>query len=126
MNTKAYQCSGSFCIRNVALIYFYLHRLFSSVISFGCTTDADVNKCLEGPSSILEVVGGGLAAIGIKTTVVTGRKITCVSFLVPISISVVPKSLENPACEATYANLLGVLIALILHNHKKAKISSSC
>lgn len=60
---------------------------------------------------ILEVVGGGLAAIGIATTIyVIGRKDFLVFFLLAYFLSVVFKSLEITM--VTYA-ILGLLLSLI-------------
>ncbi|MDO4670432.1 MAG: PTS sugar transporter subunit IIC [Aerococcus sp.] len=60
---------------------------------------------------ILEVIGGGLAAIGIATTIyVIGRKDFLVFFLLAYFLSVVFKSLEITM--VTYA-ILGLLLSLI-------------
>lgn len=68
---------------------------------------------------ILEVVGGGLAAIGIATTVyVIGRKDYMVFFFLAYFMSVVLKSLEITM--VTYA-IFGILIALIFVQSQKGK-----
>ncbi len=70
---------------------------------------------------VLEVVGGGLAAIGIATTVyVIGRKDFLVFFFLAYFMSIVFKSLEITM--VTYA-IFGVIIALIfLCKSKKANL----
>lgn len=83
---------------------------------------ADVINALEGTVviHILEVVGGGLAAIGIATTVyVIGRKDYLVFFFLAYFLSVVFKSLEITM--VTYA-IFGILIALIFVQSQKGKI----
>lgn len=80
---------------------------------WGAPVIADVINALEGTVVIhvLEVVGGGLAAIGIATTIyVIGRKDYLVFFLLAYFISVVAKPLEITM--VTHA-ILGTLIALI-------------
>lgn len=80
---------------------------------FGAPMIADVIKALEGTViiHILEVVGGGLAAIGIATTVyVIGRKDYLVFFFLAYFMSVSLKSLNITM--VTYA-VFGLLIALI-------------
>ncbi|KAF1291348.1 PTS mannose/fructose/sorbose/N-acetylgalactosamine transporter subunit IIC [Candidatus Enterococcus leclercqii] len=88
---------------------------------FGAPVIADVITALEGTVviHILEVVGGGLAAIGIATTVyVIGRKDYLVFFFLAYFLSVVFKSLEITM--VTYA-VFGVLIALIFVQSQKGK-----
>lgn len=80
---------------------------------WGAPVIADVISALEGTVviHILEVVGGGLAAIGIATTIyVIGRKDYLVFFLLAYFLSVVLKPLEITM--VTYA-IFGILIALI-------------
>lgn len=80
---------------------------------FGAPMIADAINALEGTViiHILEVVGGGLAAIGIATTVyVIGRKDYLVFFFLAYFMSVSLKSLNITM--VTYA-VFGVLIALI-------------
>lgn len=87
----------------------------------GAPIIADVINALEGTVviHILEVVGGGLAAIGIATTVyVIGRKDYMVFFFLAYFMSVVLKSLEITM--VTYA-IFGVLIALIFVQSQKGK-----
>ena len=87
----------------------------------GAPIIADVITALEGTVviHILEVVGGGLAAIGIATTVyVIGRKDYMVFFFLAYFMSVVLKSLEITM--VTYA-IFGVLIALIFVQSQKGK-----
>lgn len=89
---------------------------------FGAPMIADVINALEGTVviHILEVVGGGLAAIGIATTVyVIGRKDYLVFFFLAYFLSVVFKSLEITM--VTYA-IFGILIALIFVQSQKGKI----
>ncbi|MHC5247324.1 PTS mannose/fructose/sorbose/N-acetylgalactosamine transporter subunit IIC [Enterococcus sp. LJL90] len=86
---------------------------------FGAPVIADVINALEGTVviHILEVVGGGLAAIGIATTVyVIGRKDFMVFFFLAYFMSVVLASLEITM--VTYA-IFGVLIALIFVQSQK-------
>ncbi|GGC90333.1 PTS mannose/fructose/sorbose/N-acetylgalactosamine transporter subunit IIC [Enterococcus wangshanyuanii] len=88
---------------------------------FGAPVIADVITALEGTVVIhvLEVVGGGLAAIGIATTIyVIGRKDYMVFFFLAYFISIVFKSLE--VTMVTYA-IFGVLIALIFVQSQKGK-----
>lgn len=88
---------------------------------FGAPLIADVITALEGTVVIhvLEVVGGGLAAIGIATTVyVIGRKDYMVFFFLAYFLSVVFKSLEITM--VTYA-IFGVLTALIFVQAQKGK-----
>lgn len=85
----------------------------------GAPVIADVINALEGTVviHILEVVGGGLAAIGIATTVyVIGRKDFMVFFFLAYFMSVVFTSLEITM--VTYA-VFGVLIALIFVQSQK-------
>lgn len=89
----------------------------------GAPVIADVITALEGTVviHILEVVGGGLAAIGIATTVyVIGRKDYLVFFFLAYFMSVVLKSLEITM--VTYA-VFGVLIALIFVQSQKGKLA---
>ena len=86
---------------------------------------ADVITMLEGTVvfHILEVVGGGLAAIGIATTVyVIGRKDYLVFFFLAYFMSVSLKSLNITM--VTYA-IFGLLIALIFIMTQKGKQSST-
>lgn len=90
----------------------------------GAPIIADVINALEGTVviHILEVVGGGLAAIGIATTVyVIGRKDYMVFFFLAYFMSVVLKSLEITM--VTYA-IFGVLIALIFVQSQKGKVAA--
>ncbi len=85
----------------------------------GAPLIADVIKALEGTVviHILEVVGGGLAAIGIATTVyVIGRKDYLVFFFLAYFMSVVLKSLDITM--VTYA-IFGIIIALIFVQSQK-------
>ena len=87
----------------------------------GAPVIADVINALEGTVviHILEVVGGGLAAIGIATTVyVIGRKDYMVFFFLAYFMSVVLKSLEITM--VTYA-IFGILIALIFVQSQKGR-----
>ncbi|MFV0560082.1 MAG: PTS mannose/fructose/sorbose/N-acetylgalactosamine transporter subunit IIC [Enterococcus sp.] len=88
---------------------------------YGAPIIADVITALEGTViiHILEVVGGGLAAIGIATTVyVIGRKDYMVFFFLAYFLSVVFKTLEITM--VTYA-IFGVLIALIFVQSQRVK-----
>ncbi|WP_314065991.1 PTS sugar transporter subunit IIC [uncultured Vagococcus sp.] len=88
---------------------------------FGAPVIADVITALEGTVVIhvLEVVGGGLAAIGIATTVyVIGRKDYMVFFFLAYFMSIVFKSLD--VTMVTYA-IFGVIIALIFVQATKGK-----
>lgn len=96
---------------------------------YGAPIIADVINALEGTVIIhvLEVVGGGLAAIGIATTVyVIGRKDYMVFFLLAYFMSVVLKPLEITM--VTYA-IFGAIFALIFvkahGNQAPAKESSA-
>ena len=85
---------------------------------FGAPMIASAINALEGTViiHILEVVGGGLAAIGIATTVyVIGRKDYLVFFFLAYFMSVSLKSLNITM--VTYA-VFGVLIALIFNMSK--------
>ena len=89
----------------------------------GAPLIADVINALEGTVviHILEVVGGGLAAIGIATTVyVIGRKDYMVFFFLAYFMSVVFSSLEITM--VTYA-IFGILIALIFVQSQKGKLA---
>lgn len=80
---------------------------------WGAPVIADVIAALEGTVviHILEVVGGGLAAIGIATTIyVIGRKDYLVFFFLAYFLSVVFKTLN--VTMVTYA-VLGTLVAAI-------------
>lgn len=91
----------------------------------GAPVIADVITALEGTVVIhvLEVVGGGLAAIGIATTVyVIGRKDYMVFFFLAYFMSIVFKSLE--VTMVTYA-VFGILIALIFVQSQKGKGGSA-
>ncbi|EIW2093603.1 PTS sugar transporter subunit IIC [Enterococcus faecalis] len=97
----------------VPLVFFALY--------LGAPVIADIIKALEGTVVIhvLEVVGGGLAAIGIATTVyVIGRKDFLVFFFLAYFMSIVFKSLEITM--VTYA-IFGVIIALIFVQVQKGK-----
>ena len=94
---------------------------------FGAPVIADVITALEGTVvfHILTVVGGGLAAIGIATTIyVIGRKDYMVFFLLAYLMSVVLASLSITM--VTYA-IVGALIAAIfvLSKGQAAKTSSA-
>lgn len=89
----------------------------------GAPLIADVINALEGTVviHILEVVGGGLAAIGIATTVyVIGRKDYMAFFFLAYFMSVVFSSLEITM--VTYA-IFGILIALIFVQSQKGKLA---
>lgn len=88
---------------------------------FGAPIIANVINALEGTViiHILEVVGGGLAAIGIATTVyVIGRKDYLVFFFLAYFMSVSLKPLSITM--VTYA-IFGLLIALIFIMSQKGK-----
>ncbi|MCR8969076.1 PTS sugar transporter subunit IIC [Facklamia sp. 7083-14-GEN3] len=96
---------------------------------FGAPVIADVINMLEGTIfiHILEVVGGGLAAIGIATTVyVIGRRDYLPFFFLAYFMSVVLKPLEITM--VTYA-IFGIIIALIFimakGNNKAAAVSDN-
>jgi PTS system mannose-specific IIC component len=104
----------------LASFILYVPLIFISLY-FGAPLIADVINALEGTVviHILEVVGGGLAAIGIATTVyVIGRKDYMVFFFLAYFMSVVFKSLEITM--VTYA-IFGILIALIFVQSQKGK-----
>lgn len=89
--------------------------LFTPLIFFalylGAPVIADVIKALEGTVilHVLEVVGGGLAAIGIATTIyVIGRRDYLIFFFLAYFLSVIWKTLN--VTMVTYA-IIGVLIA---------------
>lgn len=80
---------------------------------WGAPVIADVVSALEGTAAVhvLEVIGGGLAAIGIATTIyVIGRREYLVFFLLAYFMSVVFKELEITM--VTYA-IIGTLVATI-------------
>ncbi|WP_236898421.1 PTS sugar transporter subunit IIC [Clostridium beijerinckii] len=92
---------------------------------FGAPVIADVINALKGTIiiHILQVVGGGLAAIGIATTVyVIGRKDYLAFFFLAYFMSVSLKSLNITM--VTYA-VFGLLIALIFSMSQKGKIVPS-
>lgn len=92
---------------------------------YGAPLIADVINALEGTAviHILEVVGGGLAAIGIATTVyVIGRKDLLVFFFLAYFMSVVFQALEITM--VTYA-VFGVIIALIFVQSKSNNVQSA-
>ncbi|MGC6769415.1 PTS mannose/fructose/sorbose/N-acetylgalactosamine transporter subunit IIC [Enterococcus sp. LJL51] len=104
----------------IASFLLFVPLVFVSLY-FGAPVIADVITALEGTVVIhvLEVVGGGLAAIGIATTVyVIGRKDYMVFFFLAYFMSIVLKSLE--VTMVTYA-IFGVLIALIFVQSQKGK-----
>lgn len=80
---------------------------------FGAPVIADVVAKLEGTVflHVLDVVGGGLAAIGIATTIyVIGRKDYLIFFLLAYFLSVILKSLEVNML--LYA-ILGIIISIM-------------
>lgn len=102
----------------IASFLLFVPLVFISLY-YGAPIIADVITALEGTVviHILEVVGGGLAAIGIATTVyVIGRKDYMVFFFLAYFMSVVLKSLEITM--VTYA-IFGVIFALIFVQSKK-------
>lgn len=106
----------------LASFILYVPLIFISLY-FGAPLIADVINALEGTVviHILEVVGGGLAAIGIATTVyVIGRKDYMVFFFLAYFMSVVLSSLEITM--VTYS-IFGILIALIFVQSQKGKIA---
>ncbi|EGC69914.1 PTS system mannose/fructose/sorbose-specific IIC component [Enterococcus sp. AZ141] len=106
----------------LASFVLYVPLIFISLY-FGAPLIADVINALEGTVviHILEVVGGGLAAIGIATTVyVIGRKDYMVFFFLAYFMSVVLSSLEITM--VTYS-IFGILIALIFVQSQKGKIA---
>lgn len=97
----------------VPLVFFALY--------LGAPIIADIIVALEGTIviHILEVVGGGLAAIGIATTVyVIGRKDYMVFFFLAYFMSVIFKPLEITM--VAYA-IFGVIFALIFVQSQKGK-----
>lgn len=107
-----YPTLASFCLF-VPLIFVALY--------LGAPMIADVINALEGTVviHILEVVGGGLAAIGIATTVyVIGRKDYLPFFFLAYFMSVALSSLGITM--VTYA-IFGALIALIFNLSKGSK-----
>ncbi|MEQ7139614.1 PTS mannose/fructose/sorbose/N-acetylgalactosamine transporter subunit IIC [Enterococcus casseliflavus] len=106
----------------LASFILYVPLIFISLY-FGAPLIADVINALEGTVviHILEVVGGGLAAIGIATTVyVIGRKDYMVFFFLAYFMSVVLSSLEITM--VTYS-IFGILSALIFVQSQKGKIA---
>ncbi|BDG67545.1 sorbose-specific PTS system IIC component [Enterococcus innesii] len=106
----------------LASFILYVPLIFISLY-FGAPLIADVINALEGTVviHILEVVGGGLAAIGIATTVyVIGRKDYMVFFFLAYFMSVVLSSLEITM--VTYS-IFGILIALIFVQSQKGKVA---
>lgn len=104
----------------IASFALFLPLVFAALY-FGAPVIADVIKALEGTViiHILQVVGGGLAAIGIATTVyVIGRKDYLVFFFLAYFMSVSLKSLNITM--VTYA-VFGLLIALIFIMSQKGK-----
>ena len=119
LNSK--NCPLNYLVSNDCLIYF-IRSISLFALYLGAPVIADIIKALEGTVVIhvLEVVGGGLAAIGIATTVyVIGRKDFLVFFFLAYFMSIVFKSLEITM--VTYA-IFGVIIALILCKSKKANL----
>lgn len=107
-----YPTIASFCLF-VPLVFVALY--------LGAPLIADAITALEGTVVIhmLEVVGGGLAAIGIATTIyVIGRKDYMVFFFLAYFMSVIFKTLEITM--VTYA-IFGVLIALIFVKSQGSK-----
>lgn len=107
-----YPTLASFCLF-IPLIFIALY--------LGAPMIADVINALEGTVviHILEVVGGGLAAIGIATTVyVIGRKDYLPFFFLAYFMSVALSSLNITM--VTYA-IFGALIALIFNLSKNGK-----
>ncbi|MBP1047414.1 PTS sugar transporter subunit IIC [Enterococcus sp. BWM-S5] len=104
----------------IASFLLFVPLVFISLY-YGAPVIADVITALEGTVVIhvLEVVGGGLAAIGIATTVyVIGRKDYMVFFFLAYFMSIVMKSLE--VTMVTYA-IFGIIIALIFVQSQKGK-----
>ncbi|WP_086350857.1 PTS mannose/fructose/sorbose/N-acetylgalactosamine transporter subunit IIC [Candidatus Enterococcus clewellii] len=104
----------------IASFLLFVPLVFVSLY-FGAPVIADVITALEGTVVIhvLEVVGGGLAAIGIATTIyVIGRKDYMVFFFLAYFMSIVMKSLE--VTMVTYA-IFGIIIALIFVQSQKGK-----
>ncbi|UUX33411.1 PTS sugar transporter subunit IIC [Fundicoccus culcitae] len=93
---------------------------------YGAPVIADVITALEGTVviHILEVVGGGLAAIGIATTVyVIGRKDFMVFFLLAYFMSVVLKPLNiTMVTYAIFGTLLAAIFVLSKSSGGQAKV----
>lgn len=99
-------------IPTIASFLLFVPLMFVALY-WGAPVIADVIAALKGTVvlHVLEVVGGGLAAIGIATTIyVIGRKDYLVFFLLAYFMSVIFDELEITM--VTYA-ILGTLIALI-------------
>ena len=119
LNTKA-MARSIILYPTVASFLLFVPLVFIALY-LGAPLIADVIKALEGTVviHILEVVGGGLAAIGIATTVcVIGRKDYLVFFFLAYFMSVVLKSLDITM--VTYA-IFGIIIALIFVQSQKGK-----
>ncbi|HAQ0365984.1 TPA: PTS sugar transporter subunit IIC [Enterococcus faecium] len=119
LNTKA-MARSIILYPTVASFLLFVPLVFIALY-LGAPLIADVIKALEGTVviHILEVVGGGLAAIGIATTVyVFGRKDYLVFFFLAYFMSVVLKSLDITM--VTYA-IFGIIIALIFVQSQKGK-----
>lgn len=111
LNTKAISRS-IITYPTIASFLLFVPLVFVALY-FGAPIIADVINALEGTVviHILDVVGGGLAAIGIATTIyVIGRKDYMVFFFLAYFLSVVLKPLEITM--VTYA-IFGVIFALI-------------
>ncbi|EIR3865431.1 PTS sugar transporter subunit IIC [Enterococcus faecium] len=119
LNTKA-MARSIILYPTVASFLLFVPLVFIALY-LGAPLIADVIKALEGTVviHILEVVGGGLAAIGIAITVyVIGRKDYLVFFFLAYFMSVVLKSLDITM--VTYA-IFGIIIALIFVQSQKGK-----
>ncbi|HBK5536193.1 TPA: PTS sugar transporter subunit IIC, partial [Enterococcus faecium] len=119
LNTKA-MARSIILYPTVASFLLFVPLVFIALY-LGAPLIADVIKALEGTVviHILEVVGGGLAEIGIATTVyVIGRKDYLVFFFLAYFMSVVLKSLDITM--VTYA-IFGIIIALIFVQSQKGK-----
>lgn len=119
LNTKA-MARSIILYPTVASFLLFVPLVFIALY-LGAPLIADVIKALEGTVviHILEVVGGGLAAIGIATAVyVIGRKDYLVFFFLAYFMSVVLKSLDITM--VTYA-IFGIIIALIFVQSQKGK-----
>lgn len=117
LNTKAIKRS-IILYPTLASFALFVPLIFIALF-FGAPVIADVINALKGTVviHILEVVGGGLAAIGIATTVyVIGRKDFLVFFFLAYFSSVVFASLKITM--VTYA-IFGTLIALIFIQARK-------
>ena len=104
----------------IASFILFVPLIFISLY-FGAPVIADVISALEGTVviHILQVVGGGLAAIGIATTIyVIGRKDYLVFFFLAYFMSVALKPLGITM--VTYA-IFGTLLALIFVKSKQDK-----